>query len=78
MQVTDRLELTTDTNDGKGRELARVVVDKGDGTKAVFFVTLTFNGNGKPVLEVIGKRKDGSESSGRAVADFKKLHPATL
>jgi hypothetical protein len=63
-----RLELVTDN---VTKEVARLVVENDDGTRAVFFITLTFNKHKKPCLEVVGKRKGaGVESEGHACGDW--------
>lgn len=71
----ERLELVTDN---VTKEVARLVVENDDGTRAVFFVTLTFDKKKKPRLEVVGKRKGGTESEAHVGADWQPLSRATV
>jgi hypothetical protein len=66
--VTDRLELTVPAN--ASPEIARVVVENADGTRAIFFLTLTTNGHNKPTLEVTAKKTGGGETKGKAAGDW--------
>lgn len=68
LTFTERMELTVPAN--ASPDLGRIVVENADGTRAIFFLTLTTNGNGKPTLEVVGKKKDGTETKGKAAADW--------
>jgi hypothetical protein len=63
-----RVELVTDN---VTKEVARLVVENDDGTRAVFFVSLTLDKNKKPRLEVVGKRKGaGKESEAHVGGDW--------
>jgi hypothetical protein len=64
-----RVELITDN---VTKEIARIVVENDDGTKAFFFVSLSFDKKKKPRMELIAKRKNATESEAHVSGDWIK------